>query len=283
MKEMVLTILRADMYRALRSPFLLTALVAVVILSGYSAFSLFASASGVVTPSLILFSPGSGQTISDGIPSITESVGTLGLSGGFLPAVSSLAVTLFLAQGVQSGYYGGLVSVGASRPSLVLEVLIVSLASSSALLVACFAPYFGGYALMGIVPISEFDYSALSHWLVLADLHVFLYSFLAGCVTIVARRRVAGVVVALIVSTGILEMFLVTTLRSVEAFEPTVSILIPLLPDSIAEAMCQPSAALYNQYVGSASLQFVATAAYSLLTTVVGAISSTLCRRINIP
>lgn len=279
---MVLTILRADMYRALRSPSLLIALVAVAVLSGYSAFSLFASASGVITPSLILLSPGSGPAVSDGIPSITESVGSLGLSGGFLPVVSSLAVTLFVAQGLQSGYYGGLVSAGASRSSLILVTLVVSLASSSALLAACFVPYFAGYAVMGILPLSEFDSGTLFFWLILADLHVFLYSFLAGCVTVVARRRVAGLVVALVVSTGILEMLLVAALQSMEAFESAAAMLIPLLPDSIVEALCQPSAVLYSQYIGSAALQVVATAVYALLAVSVGGISSALCRKISI-
>lgn len=279
---MVLTILRADIYRALRSPSLLVALVTVVVLSGYSAFSLFASASGVVTPSLILLSPDSGPAISEGVPSITESVGSLGLSGGFLPVVSSLVVTLFLAQGIRSGYCGGLISAGASRTTLILEALVVSLASSSVLLAACFVPYLAGYALMGMWQLSEFDFGALSVWFALANLHVFLYSFLVGCVTIVTRSRVAGVTVALTVSTGILEMLLVAALRSAGGFELVSSALIPLLPDSIAEAMCQPPAALFYQYVGSATLQIVAMVTYSLLTMVVGVISSALCRRVSI-
>lgn len=282
MSGVLLAMLRADLYRALRTPALLLAPIVVAAMSTYGALSLFAGASGAAMPSLLLLSPGTVAPSFDGIPSITESVGMSGLSGGFLPLVDSLTVVLFLAQGLQSGHYGGVVGAGVSRATLVLEALVISLVTSSVLLAVCFVPYLVGYPLMGASLLSEPDLDALPAWLALAVLHVFLYSFAAGCVTLVTRRRMAGVAASLVVSTGLAEIVLVTVLRRLVAVEPALAELVLVLPDSLAEALCQAPSALSASYLGSASLQLVATVTYVLLASVVGAVSSALLRRVSI-
>lgn len=279
---MLISVLRADMFRARRSPSLILAPVVVLALSAYSCFSLFAGASGIVTPSFILLSPDSSSVVSNSIPSITESIGSLGISGGFLPIVSSLVVALFLARGLKSGHYAGIISAGASRTTLVLEALSISIVSSAVLLVACAVPYFVGYVLSGACLLSSDALGALPVWLVLASFHIFFYSFLSGCVTLVAQRRAAGIASAAIVSSGVLEMALVALLQPALASSSALATLVLLLPDSIAAAMCQAPVALFEGYVGPFSLLFIAAVAYSLLTIVVGAVSSILCRKISI-
>lgn len=283
---MLIAALSADLYRAVRTPGLLVASVVVLLASCYGAFSLGASILAGFTPGLVLLTPGSGLAAPDVAPSLTGAVGATCLSGGLVPVVSSVLAACFLYQGLASGCLGGLVASGAKRGGLVAEAFAISLVTSALLLVVGSIPYLVCYGLGWIHAPCQTTVAAGAAWFILSSLHITLYSFLSGCLTLLMRRLWAGVASAVVLSSGAMDMLLSVLLGNAARAFPVAKTIRMLLPDSLADSLCASPLNLAAEYAGVTSLLAAAIVVYLVLIAVVavGALvlgrgCSLICRR----
>ncbi|MDO4849972.1 MAG: hypothetical protein Q4B45_09440 [Coriobacteriia bacterium] len=279
---MLISVLSADFFRARRTPELLIALLVVLLASIYGGVSLYASVSGSSAPALVLLTPGSGIASMSAAPSITAAIGATCLSGGLVPVVSSVAVACFLYQGLASGHTGGLVSSGVGRGTLLAELFVISMLTSLALLVAGSVPYLACYTSGCIHASFQTTADVGAAWFALALLHTTLYSFVAGCFVLLARRIWVGIAAAVLFSSGAVDMLFSVMLGGMGPGFSAAEAIRLLLPDSIAEALCADALDLTASYVGDVSLLAAATLTYLAFIAAVTAVGIAPGRRCNL-
>lgn len=262
---MLISMLSADFFRARRTPELLLAPLVVLLASMYGGISLCAAISGNSAPVLVLLTPGSGIASLNSAPSITAAIGATCLSGGLVPVVGSVAVAYFLHRGLASGHAGGLVASGAGRGALLAEAFAVSALTSLALLAVGSAPYLACYAFGWIHTSLPTGADAGAIWFALALLHSTFYSFMAGCLVLLARRLWVGVASAALLSSGAADMLLSAALGVAGPGFSAAGTIELLLPDSIMEALCADMLDLSARYVGDVSLLVSAALTYLVL------------------
>ncbi|WP_322354683.1 hypothetical protein [Paratractidigestivibacter sp.] len=266
---MLISMLSADFLRARRAPELLLAPLVVLLASIYGGFSLYASISGNSAPAFVLLTPGSGIVSLSSAPSITAAIGATCLSGGLVPVVSSVAVAYFLHRGIASGHAGGLVASGAGRRKILAEAFVISALTSLTLLAVGSAPYLACYAFGWIHTSLPTGADVGAIWFSLALLHSTFYSFMAGCLVLLARRLWAGVVSAALLSSGAADMLVSAALGVAGPGFSVAGTIRLLLPDSIMEALCADVLDLTAKYVGGASLLVSAALTYLVLIAIV--------------
>lgn len=269
-----MTLLLADVFRFVRSKTLWVGIAITMLLSLYTAISTVAQVDGAALPQFTMTVAGTASE-AETVPAnatYTGTVGSFALGGGLLPLVTSILVALIVSEGVQGGFDKCLLSSGISRASLIGEQYALSIVLSAFMLALVSLPF----AILHMLTPSIFTDSApiaeVACWWMLAVMHTALYAFAAGLVSILVRQRAAGLLCAMLISSGVVEMLIVSL--SENLFKA--SGLASLLPRSIAEMLSMGADALGLPYLSSVPLFAVALVVYISTTIAIGAFAATV-------
>lgn len=267
----------SDAFRLVRSRALWTGMAFVAFLSLYTAFSLLAQANGTPLPQITMAVVGTEPELEamSYSTTLTGAIGAFALGAGLLPFVASVVTALFAHDGVRDGFDAYLLSSGISRVSLVREQFASAVLISALIFAANALPYAALYALFPSVLLEHAPITELACWLGLVIIHTSFYAFLTGVVVILTRRRVPGLLCAMFVSLGTIEIMIIALADRVAS----ASSFTDFLPLSIAKAISSGAAALDAPYFASMPLLSVALAVYAVAIVGVGVLATLAYRK----
>lgn len=168
------------------------------------------------------------------------------VAGGFLSLFCSLFAVLLLGQDLDGGFAKTLVAGGCSRASIV-AVRLVAVAIACVLLLAVgVAVLSAGFPLAGFAFQGADEPGQWWAFMGLSALSAFCYSALCLLVAQLARSKVAGVLAACIVSTGVLGVLAESVLGALSVEFPVFGDVLAWLPVDSLHLMASGAEALFS-------------------------------------